>query len=125
MPKETTINNFTLMGICYGNPKVYTKDGNTYATNVIVVEELNNKSYVPIIAKNDNACLIKELCRNGNKVVVTGNIYTKEKFDRSTGTSYVRVFFSIYDVMVVGKAKTKKISEKRIEELIDGFELGL
>lgn len=122
--KSIEINSFRLCGICYSNPKTYEESGNMYATNTLVITGDNEKKYfIPIMATGENAIVLSHLCRNGNKVMVQGDIKSKEHFNKSNGTSTIRVFFNVREIFVIKKMKQTKLNEKRIQDLTDLYGL--
>ena len=63
------------------------------------------------------------ICRNGNYVAVTGEIASKEFFDRQQGVSYIRLFFLVSDISLLIKATRKAINEEEYRNLIELFDL--
>lgn len=118
-------NTFRAIGICYNDTKYYRKQDNSLvASTILAYSDSNGKrKYIPIIAYGDNADLLIRLARNGNLVAISGYIDTTEYFDKNSGSSSIRVFFVMEDIMVIEKMNPTRLSEKRIEDLLTTFNL--
>jgi len=121
-------NEFRLIGVCYGNARkeiIATKNGKRTAFTLITKSTANKtkKVYVPMLAYGKLSDKAAAICRNGNYVAVTGEIASKEFFDRQQGVSYIRLFFLVSDISLLIKATRKAINEKEYRNLIELFDL--
>ena len=114
---------FRVIGICYNDTKYFKSNNGLYAYVVLVVKTETKNRYIPITAYGDKADLLIRLARNGNLVAVSGYIDSSEMFDKSKGLSQIRISFVMEDIMVLSKMSKTRLTDKRIDELLDIFNL--
>ena len=110
-------NHFHFIGVCYGEAKIFkTKKGLVISEFVIQIDE---KSYIPLVAYGLEAERTTYKCRTGNKLAVSGKVVTKEKVDIKTGQLVMKIWFVTKEVMLLTMPKKRVISEKKISDITD------
>lgn len=121
-------NEFRFLGRCYGDAqKIMTSDSNAkkqrYYTNIVLVVKSKvakkKLSYIPITASGKLAERAYLLCRNANKVAITGEIITHNIVDYNTGEMSVRTYFIANDIMLIEKPVRAKLNTKRFVSLVE------
>lgn len=118
-------NSFRFIGICYGDAKLVSKKTNDYYSKVMLVVKSkivpSDKQYVPLVFSGKLAERSSIICRNGNLVSVTGEVVSKERFNRTTGETEIQMFFICNDLMLIKKAFKKRLSNQKFSDLVGIF----
>lgn len=123
-----TGNEFRFIGRCYGNPRrhlSYGEDGkrDKYKTYFTLVGKTSSDrtTFTPIVSSYKMSDLAYELCRNGNKVAVSGEVFTIERNNYKTGLIDVHIFFLATDIMLLEKVKRKELNEQSVADVISSM----
>ena len=121
-------NEFRFLGRCYGDSmKVLTANSTAektrYYTNIVLVVKSKvakgKLNYIPITASGKLAEKAYLVCRNGNKVGITGEIITHNIVDYNTGEMRVRTYFIANDIVLIEKVKRAKTDGKHFIHLVE------
>lgn len=110
-------NSFHFIGVCYGDSRVKkSKNGVATARFILSVGE---GDYIPIVAKGLEAERTTYLCRNGNKIAVSGIVMTKHKVNVKTGLLEIKIWFVCSSIHLISMPRKRILSDKKLKKITD------
>lgn len=116
---KSTINEFRILGICYGDAKKIYINGNYY-TEVIVAIPNQRKGvcHIPVISGRGLEELLFLKCRNNNRVAIEGSLSSTERMNRETGETIITVYFVATSIMLISKPQVQSVSGTRLNAIL-------
>lgn len=121
-------NEFRLIGVCYGNAVnevIPTKKDKrvSFTLRTKSNADKTKKVYVPMLAYGKVANKAAIMCRNGNCLAVKGEIVSRSFFNRNEGTTHIRLYFIVTEILLLVKPRFSKIDEKKFRDIVELFDL--
>jgi len=124
----STINEFRFIGTVYGNPELEQVDESNYRVwfTLAIKSNISKKTnYVKLLAPSNLWEKSYFFCRNGNEIVVNGEVISKEMTDRRTGSITSEIMFVCSDVLLIKKCQRRNVSEKKFRAIVNSMPLDL